>query len=148
MRTLTIGQLAKHAGVGVETVRFYERKGLLDEPPRRESGYRQYALEVVARLQFIRRAKELGFSLKEIGDLLSLRVDPASTCDEVKSRAEAKITDIDTKLRDLQRMKAALVTLAAACNGSGPISQCPILDAMGSENLSVSPAMGGADARD
>ncbi len=125
-------------------MRFYERKGLLDEPPRRESGYCQYAWEVVARLQFIRRAKELGFSLKEIGDLLSLRVDPESTCDEVKSRAEAKIADIDTKLRDLQRMKAALVTLAAACSGRGPISQCPILDAMGSEDLSVSSAVGGS----
>jgi MerR family mercuric resistance operon transcriptional regulator len=130
MRLLTIGQLAKQAGVGVETVRFYERQGLLDAPPRRESGYRQYGREVVARLQFIRRAKELGFSLKEIRELLSLRVDPGTTCDQVKKRAEAKITDIDAKLRDLRRMKRALKQLAAACSGRGPVSQCPILDAL------------------
>jgi MerR family mercuric resistance operon transcriptional regulator len=142
MRGLTIGQLAKQAGVGVETVRFYERKGLLDAPPRRASGYRQYARAVVARLQFIKRAKALGFSLKEIGELLSLRVNPESTCDEVKSRAEAKIADIDNKLRDLQRMKAALLQLATACSGRGPTSHCPILDAMSPAGFGVSPAEG------
>jgi hypothetical protein len=89
VQPLTIGQLAKQAGV--ETVRFYGRRGLLDKPLCRASGYRQYAWGVVARLQFIKRAKELGFSLKEIGELLSLRVDPETTCDEVKKRAEAKI---------------------------------------------------------
>ncbi len=130
MRALTIGQVARQAGVGVETVRFYERQGLLDAPPRRASGYRQYAPEMVARLQFIRRAKELGFALKEIGELLSLRIAPDTTCGEVKARAEAKMADIDAKLRDLQRMKAALAQLVDACSGSGPTSQCPILDAL------------------
>ena len=114
MQPLTIGQLAKQAEVGVETVRFYERRGLLDEPPRRKSGYRQYAWDTVARLQFIRRAKELGFSLKEIGELLCLRVDPKTTCDEVKKQAAAKIADIDAKLQDLRKMKATLVKLEAA----------------------------------
>lgn len=138
MPSLTIGQVAKHAGVGVETVRFYERQGLLDEPPRRASGYRQYTPEAVTRIQFIKRAKELGFSLKEITELLSLRVDPATTCGEVKQRAEAKIADINAKLRDLQQMKEALTTLVAACSGSGPTSQCPILDALESHDATAS----------
>src|ERR671918_2137551 len=97
MGGMTIGQVAKHAGVGVETVRFYERQGLLDAPPRRASGYRQYSQDVIRRIQFIKRAKDLGFALREIRELLSLRVDPNTPCDEVKHRAEAKIADIDTK---------------------------------------------------
>jgi MerR family mercuric resistance operon transcriptional regulator len=138
MHTLTIGQVARHIGIGVETVRFYERKGLLDAPPRRESGYRQYAPDVIRRLQFIKRAKELGFSLKEINELLSLRVDPETTCAEVKQRAEAKMADIDAKLRDLQRMQATLAQLVTACSGSGPTSHCPILDALDAHDTSVS----------
>jgi len=138
MPSLTIGQVARHAGVGVETVRFYERQGLLDEPPRRASGYRQYTPEAVTRLRFIKRAKELGFSLKEITELLSLRVDPATMCGEVKQRAEAKIAVINAKLRDLQQMKEALTTLVAACSGSGPTSQCPILDALESHDATAS----------
>ncbi len=130
MRAMTIGQVAKRSGVGVETVRFYERKGLLDKPPRRESGYRQYPQDVIRRIQFIKRTKDLGFSLKEIGELLALRLHPETTCDEVKARAEAKIADIDTKLRDLRKMHAALVQLAATCTGRGPIGQCPILEAL------------------
>lgn len=138
MPSLTIGQVAKQAGVGIETVRFYERQGLLDEPPRRASGYRQYTPEAVTRLQFIKRAKELGFSLKEITELLSLRVDPETTCSEVKQQAEAKIADIEAKLRDLHRMQQALVHLVAACSGSGPTSQCPILDALELHDAPVS----------
>ncbi|MBI3264102.1 MAG: MerR family DNA-binding protein [Acidobacteria bacterium] len=138
MRALTIGQVARQAGVGVETVRFYERQGLLDAPPRRASGYRQYAPEMVARLQFIRRAKELGFALKEIRELLSLRVAPETTCGDIKQQAEAKMADIDAKLRDLQRMKMALAQLVDACSGSGPTSQCPILDALESHEAAVS----------
>lgn len=131
MKLLTIGQLAGRAGVGVETVRFYEREGLLDEPARRESGYRQYTENVVHRLRFIRRAKELGFTLNEIKELLSLRLDPSTTCADVKSRAEAKIKDVDEKLRTLQRMKRALARLTKSCAGRGPISECPILDSLG-----------------
>jgi len=77
---LTIGQVAKRSGIGIETLRYYERKGLVEEPPRTESGYRQYPEDVVARIRFIRRAKELGFKLSEISELLSLRVDPNTTC--------------------------------------------------------------------
>ena len=130
MKSLTIGQLAKRAEVGVETVRFYERKGLLEEPDRRASGYRQYDEGVVQRLQFIRRAKELGFTLNEIKDLLSLRLDPSTSCADVKQRAENKITDIEQKIRTLQRMKRALVKVTKSCSGSGPTTECPILEAI------------------
>lgn len=127
---MTIGEMAKNAGVGVETVRFYEREGLLPEPPRRSSGYRQYSPEALRRLQFIRRTKELGFSLEEIRDLMELRVDPHTSCGEVKRRAEDKITDIERKMAELGRMKKALGRLASSCSGRGPTSTCPILDAM------------------
>jgi MerR family mercuric resistance operon transcriptional regulator len=130
MKPLTIGELARRAAVGVETVRFYERRGLLAEPARKASGYRQYGADVVARLRFIRRAKELGFSLKEIAELIGLRLDPDTTCAEVKQRARAKLADIDAKIRDLQRMKEALLKVTASCRGRGPTSACPILDAL------------------
>ena len=133
MKPLTIGQVARSAGVGVETVRFYERQGLLEEPARRDSGYRQYGEDVVARLRFIKRAKELGFSLKEIKELLALRVDPDTTCAEVKRQAEAKIADVEQKIAALQRIRKALVKLTAVCQGRGPTSECPILDALDNE---------------
>jgi MerR family transcriptional regulator, copper efflux regulator len=127
---LTIGQVAHQAGVGVETIRFYEREGLIDEPPRRDSGYRQYSPDVVTRILFIKRAKELGFSLKEIQELLLLRVDPESTCVDVKRQTEVKIADVERKIEDLLRMKQALVKVANLCSGDGPLSACPILDAL------------------
>ena len=130
MASLTIGQLAKRADVGVETVRFYERKALLAEPGRRPSGYRQYDEEVVDRLRFIKRAKGLGFTLNEIKELLSLRIDPSTTCADVKNRAEEKIGDIQAKIRTLQRMKKALVKVTKACSGRGGTSECPILEAL------------------
>ncbi len=130
MRTFTIGQVASAAGVGVETVRFYERKGLLRPPKRKASGYRQFDAQVVDRLRFIRRAKELGFTLKEIKDLLELQEDPASTCSDVKTRAEAKIADIEERIRSLQQMKKALRKLSKTCNGTNPIKDCPILETL------------------
>lgn len=130
MGPLTIGQVAKRAGIGLETVRFYERQGLIEEPGRKESGYRQYAEEVVARLRFIRRAKELGFSLKEIRELLALRHDPSTTCAEVRNRAKAKIANIEEKIQTLQRMKKALMELTMTCRGRGPAGECPILVAL------------------
>jgi len=133
MKALTIGQVARHAGVGIETVRFYERQGLLEEPARKESGYRQYGEDVVARLQFIRRAKELGFSPKEIKELLALRVDPSTTCAEVRSKATVKIADVEQKIEALKRIRKALVKLTAVCRGHGPTSECPILDALDKE---------------
>lgn len=130
MAGFTIGQVAKQTDLGIETIRFYERQGLVDDPPRRESGYRQYPPNIIKRLFFIKRAKELGFSLKEIAELLSLRVDPDTTCPDVRRRAEAKIDDVETKIRELHRIKRALAKLAASCRGKGPTSECPILDAL------------------
>ncbi len=136
MKPMTIGQVAKQTGVGIETIRFYERRGLIDEPPRRDSGYRQYSEDVIARIEFIKRAKELGFSLKEIHELFSLRVDHDTPCGDVRSRAEAKIADTQEKIRELQRIEKALKKLATACTGLGPTSECPILDALDGEKLS------------
>src|SRR6266699_3899323 len=120
MEILSIGQVARRAGVGVETVRFYEREGLLEEPPRRASGYRQYSEQVVTRLHFIKRAQQLGFSLKEISELLLLRVDAQTSCDEVKQRTEAKIAEVERKMVELQRMRQALLQVASLCTGQGP----------------------------
>ncbi len=133
--SLTIGQLARRAGVGVETVRFYERRGLIEEPPRDPaSGYRRYPEGAVARIRFIRHAKDLGFSLKEIDELLRLRIDPSTSCEEVLRRAETKIADIEAKVAILRRMKAVLEDLVRACRETcrTPSSRmhCPILDAL------------------
>jgi Hg(II)-responsive transcriptional regulator len=127
---LTIGQVARRSGVGIETVRFYEREGLLAKPPRTSSGYRQFDEEVIARLSFIQRTKELGFTLNEIKELLSLRVDKERSCDDVRVCAEAKISDIESKINSLQQMKKALVRLTHDCNARGSDSECPILDAL------------------
>ncbi|MDH3603771.1 MAG: heavy metal-responsive transcriptional regulator [Candidatus Tectomicrobia bacterium] len=133
MPALTIGKVAKAAGVRIDTVRFYEQKGLIAEPPRGTSGYRHYPEDTVSRIRFIRRAKELGFSLQEIRELLALRVDPEMSSGAVKARAEAKITDIEVKVRALQRMKETLLTITAACDGYAPVSTCPILGALETE---------------
>lgn len=130
MNPLTIGQVARQAGVGVETVRFYEREGLIEPPDRRNSGYRQFGEEVVGRLKFIRRAKTLGFTLREIKELLSLKLDPGTSCADVKGRAVAKIDDIDAKIDSLKRMRRSLVKLTKACAGRGTSSDCPILHAL------------------
>lgn len=135
METLTIGKVAKKAGVNIETIRYYERQGFIPKPPRRQSergtpGYRHYPAETVKRIQFIRHAKELGFSLKEIAELLSLRIEQGVTCGDVRKRAEAKIADIEERILNLQRMKKALVNLTKECKGRGPVSECPILEAL------------------
>ena len=132
MASLTIGQLAQRAGVGVETIRFYEREGLIAEPPRRPSGYRDYAPEAVTRIVFIRRAKNLGFSLKEISELLELRVRPRRNCTLVKRNADTKIADIDTKIVSLRRMRKALLELTKACDQLTPTTECPILASLDS----------------
>ena len=108
----------------------YEREGLIEEPPRNGSGYRQYPEQAITRIQFTQRAKELGFSLKEIKELLALSITPGTTCKDIRKRAESKITDIQGKIRTLQRMKKALAKLTAACSGQGSVSECPILEAM------------------
>ena len=130
---MRIGELAKRAGVNIQTVRYYERRGLLHDPRRRRSaGYREYTDATLERLRFIRRAQELGFTLSEIGELLALRLDPGTTAAEVKQRATEKIVEIEGKLRDLERIRHALTHLAGQCRGGrGPVGDCPLLDALG-----------------
>jgi len=129
-KPLTIGQVARWSGVGVETIRFYEREGLIAKPPQRPSGYRQYDPGVIRRIHFIQRGKKLGFSLREITELLSLRLTRGRSCADVKARASAKIKDIESKIAVLGRMKEALERLTEACAGRGSVSDCPILDAL------------------
>jgi Hg(II)-responsive transcriptional regulator len=126
---MRIGELARRAGVGVETVRFYEREGLLPEPPRRDSGYREYPAESLVRLRFIRHAKELGFSLPETQELLSLRYSEAP-CGDVQQRIEGKIEDVRQKIRSLKRIEAMLEELAASCVARSGTSECPVLEVL------------------
>ena len=135
MDILSIGQVARRSGVGIETIRFYEREGLLEEPPRRASGYRQYSEQVVKRIHFIKRAQKLGFSLKEITELLMLRVDGQTSCEEVKQATSAKIAEVEQKMIELQRMRQALLQVAALCTGQGPASACPMLDAIAQQEI-------------
>jgi MerR family mercuric resistance operon transcriptional regulator len=130
MEIFTIGQLAKRAKVNLETIRFYERRGLLPEPPRNKSGYRQYSLKHLRRAEFIKRTQSLGFSLQEISDLLSLRVESDKTCSDVKHRVKAKLMDIEEKIETLQKMKEVLQRLETRCPGKGPLNECPILETL------------------
>jgi MerR family mercuric resistance operon transcriptional regulator len=130
MKRLTIGQIAKASHVNIETVRYYERCGLIPKPPRSESGYRLYSEEVINLIRFIKHAKALGFSLREIRELLSLRVEEGVSCAQVKDKAEAKITEIEERIQSLKRMKNALLKLTKECTGKGPVKECPILDAL------------------
>jgi Hg(II)-responsive transcriptional regulator len=139
MSALTIGAVARRAGVGVETVRFYERRGLLRRPPRPGAGFRTYPEETVARLRFIRQAQVLGFTLKEIGDLLALRVAPGTDCAAVRTRAAAKLADVEGRLAELERIRGALAKLVAACPGSGAVASCTILESL-AETASARPA--------
>jgi len=134
MSGLTIGRLAKQVGLGIETVRFYERQGLIEPPPRTDSNYRIYPEEEVARLRFIKKAKSLGFTLNEIKELMFVRHDPHATKADIKSRTLAKIEDIEEKIGDLTRIKTALEHLASSCDGHGSLEECPILKALDSDN--------------
>lgn len=133
MPSLTIGQLAENAGVGVETIRFYQRKGLVEEPEKPRDGYRRYPAEAAQRIRFIRQAQEIGFSLREIGELLALRVDRSRSCADVRRHAEAKILEVRSKIDALQQIERALTRLARSCSGAGPTTECPILDAIEKE---------------
>ena len=126
--SLSIGKVALRAGIGVETIRFYEHEGLLAAPARRDSGYRLYTEGVIGRIRFIRRAKELGFSLKEIKELLQLRRNPSSTCEDIREKAEAKIANVDAKIAMLKKMKQALTELSAVCKGRTSLGESPILE--------------------
>lgn len=133
LRHFTIGAVARRAGVGIDTIRYYEREGLLPPPQRRASGYRDYGPDVVERLRFIRRAKDLGFTLEEIRELLALSTDRERGVKTVKERAEARLAEVGQRIRELQRMKRGLQQLIDACPGHGALEHCPILRALGGE---------------
>lgn len=126
--SLTIGKLASASGVSVETIRFYERKGILKQP-RKQGAFRHYPDEYIARVQFIKRSQELGFTLKESKELLDLRIKNQSKCSDVLSKTEEKILEIDQKIKDLKQMKKSLQGLANCCEDTSlPLSECPILE--------------------
>ena len=125
-----IGELADASGVGVETVRFYEREGLLPEPPRTGGGYRVYDADAVRRVRFILRAKELGFTLAETKELLDLRVTDPAACGDVEATARAKIADVESRIREMERIRSVLADLVRACAANEQTGECPILDAL------------------
>jgi Hg(II)-responsive transcriptional regulator len=135
MASLSIGELARAAGIGVETVRFYERQGLIPDPPRRASGYRMYPPGAIDRLRFIRRARDLGFSLSEINDLLSLAGQPEGDRGRVKRIAEGKLAEVEGRIRDLQNVRTVLAHLTAQCSGHGPVHDCPIIESLTGEPM-------------
>ncbi len=135
--TLRIGQLAERARVNVQTVRFYERRGLIAEPERTAAGYRQYLPDVVRRIRFIKRAQDLGFSLSEITELLDLRARSPVACKAVEGKARKKIALVETKISELERIKRALEDLADDCAVRAPSGECPILEALETEEQEV-----------
>lgn len=134
LNSLTIGRLAKLAEVSIDSIRFYERRGLLAEPMRTESNYRVYPREAANRLRFIKKAQNLGFSLNEIQELLELRYDPTASKSDVKEKTAEKIKNIRIKLQDLERMLRILEQLDESCDGHGPIAECPILEALAKDD--------------
>jgi MerR family transcriptional regulator, copper efflux regulator len=131
MKKFTIGQLAQKGGVKHDTIRYYERQGLLPTPARTESGYRMFSEDAELRILFIKQAQRLGFSLKEIKGLLGLRLDGSMSCGEVRRRTQEKIADVEDKIKALQAIRKALFHLNSACSGQGPTSDCPILAGIG-----------------
>jgi MerR family mercuric resistance operon transcriptional regulator len=136
-QTLTIGALAQAAGVHLETIRYYQRLGLVPLPARPVGGVRRYDARAVARLRFIRRAQQLGFSLDEVGQLLSLD-DGGRRCGATRRLAEARLAEVEAKLAALARMRRELKRLIAECSGAARAPACPIIEA-----LSDAPAIGG-----
>ena len=130
----TIGQLAKVSGVNVETIRFYEKKGIIAQPVKPKQGYRQYPDETITRIRFIKRAKSLGFNLREISDLLSLSSDGMTNCEDIKARAIEKINEIKEKINRLESMKQALEILSASCGKPQFSDRCPLIDALNADS--------------
>lgn len=131
---MQIGQLADRSGVPIDTVRYYERHGILPQPQRQPSGYRRYGVDDVARLRFVRRAKGLGFTLTEIRDLLALSSRPADDMAGLKAAANVKLADVEHKLAELTRIRDGLHALVEACPGHGTLERCPILAALSEES--------------
>lgn len=133
-KALRSGEVARQAGVNGETLRYYERHGFLEKPPRTKSGYRLYSPDTVRRIRFIKRAQALGFSLREIKELLELSVGQnRKLCTDVRKRAEAKLTATVEKIRDLQAIKRSLTKLVTSCHEKKATSECPILEALDEE---------------
>ncbi|MGQ0809939.1 MAG: MerR family transcriptional regulator [Nitrospiraceae bacterium] len=129
LSAFTIGSLAKAAGVGLETVRFYERKGLISRPVRPTKAYREYSPAHVKEIRFIKRAQDLGFSLKEIQELLNLNGSSRATCTDIRLKVDHKLKEIEMKLHDLKRMKRTLQKVSHACGVSKQaVSQCPVTE--------------------
>ncbi len=128
MKQLKIGQVAKQSGLTVETVRYYEQRGLIPEPQRLDSGYRVYPESILTRLNFINRCKDLGFSLQEISELLSIQIDPDNSSALVKEQVEHKISLVKEKISELQKLQDSLEQLSGMCCGEGSVSDCPIID--------------------
>lgn len=124
---MRIGSVAHAAGVEVSTVRYYERRGLLAEPARTDSGYRQYEESAIERIRFVRHAQDLGFTLEEIEELLGLRVDDPSSCEAVEHATRVKLGSVDAKIRELRRLRGVLAALVRACEEKEPTAQCPVL---------------------
>lgn len=131
--SLSISEVAAGAGVNIQTVRYYERRGLLPEAPRSRAGYRQYEDDTVARIRFIKRSQQLGFQLEEIGELLDLRIEHGDACAAVEARAMAKIDTVDGKIRELNRIRVVLSNLVEACEVRAPTGDCPILASLSEE---------------
>jgi len=132
MKGLSIGEVAKKSNVNIETIRYYERRGLISEPPRSESGYRIFPLETVERIKFIKRSQELGFSLNEIEKLLTITEDVEHfDSKEILDFTTQKIRDIELKIHDLEKMRFALEDLSAQCPGLGNlVCKCPIVETL------------------
>lgn len=130
MSVLSIGQVAKQTGVTVETVRFYEKRGLIEPPRRTASGYRQYAPDSLKRIRFIQHAKDSGFTLNDIAELLALRQAPGESCAPIRDRAREKIEAVDSKIRDLQHIRDALSKLVNKCDANDVLGDCPIIESL------------------
>lgn len=130
---LTIGRLAQAAGVGVETIRYYQREGLIAEPPRPVTGFRRYSAATLARLRFIQRAKQQGFSLAEIGQLLELG---DGCCGRTQALAENKLALVRAKQRDLAAMAQALEDALAACQDNPADAACPLVQSLAGDDAS------------
>lgn len=130
--TFTIGQIARKTDVSVETIRFYQRRGLLDTPPKDSQGYRQYTGDTVEDIRFIRNAKLLGFTLKEIATLLQYRRMPGSNCGEARVLAVQKSAEMNKRLRELQQVNSIINQLIGRCSGDEEIHDCPIIKALDS----------------
>ena len=127
---MRIGEVAARAGVNIETLRYYERRGLLREPERHASGYRAYPEDSVKVVRFIKRAQELGFSLADIEELLRLAEGGPESCRDVRALANAKIEDMERRIATLQAMRRSLLALVRTCNRRGDDRECPLLSAI------------------